>query len=122
MTRYSHIDPEVLLDMIERDPDDFAQLSQTFLRIAPPGMQRLEAAAGAGDAGAVRHESHALKGSLMLVGASACAGQANELERAAMEARAEDFPALLPALRTEFAAVLAEVAASIVEFGPKGPA
>lgn len=119
MPHYAHIDPAALLDLIEHDAEAFADLSRTFLRIGPPGMARLEAAIGIADCALVRHESHALKGSLMLLGAARCARHAQDLEQAAARAAPADFARLWPLLRAEFDAVVAEVAASIAEFGPR---
>lgn len=118
MTHYAHINPTVLLDVVENDADSFVQLSQTFLRVGPPNLQRVEAAIRERDSAAVRDESHSLKGSLMLIGATRCAQHAYDLECAGAQQRVADFDGAWTRLRDEFARVLSEVTASIAEFGP----
>ncbi len=59
---YRHIDPSQLLDAVGGDARTVASLARTFIDSAPDIFTRLERAVQAGNADAVRHESHTLKG------------------------------------------------------------
>ena len=112
--RYHHIDPAVLMRSVAGDLDTFRSLSQVYLAIAPPALARMRAARAAGDQRALAHESHALKGSAMLVGAQdLCA----LLQRIELQAGAGgDGAALWPALGRQFGLVIDEVSDSIAHY------
>jgi HPt (histidine-containing phosphotransfer) domain-containing protein len=113
---YRHIDPHVLLRAAAGDLATFRALSQTFVAIAPPMLQRLQAALAAGEARALCHESHALKGTVALVGAAALAAALQRLESAAAGGQLGAAAELGDGLAGAFGQVLAEVERSIAEF------
>ncbi|HEU4845933.1 MAG TPA: Hpt domain-containing protein [Burkholderiaceae bacterium] len=112
--RYHHIDPAVLMRSVAGDLDAFRSLSQVYLAIAPPALARMRAARAAGDARALAHESHALKGSSMLVGAQALCALLQRIELLA--GAGGDCAALWPELEPQFGQVMEEVSDSIVHY------
>ncbi|PHV05226.1 hypothetical protein CSQ96_21465 [Janthinobacterium sp. BJB412] len=113
---YRCIDPHVLLRAAAGDLETFRALSQTFVAIAPPMLRRLQAALAAGEARALCHESHALKGTVALVGAVALAAALQRVESAAGGGQLAAAADLSHGLAGAFAGVLAEVERSIAEF------
>ena len=111
---YRHTDPRVLFGAIGDDLDGFRALSQTFLDIAPPLCQRLQAAIRAGDSAAALHHAHSLRGSTALVGAAQLSRLLHEVE--ALARRGAPALALLPELARLFDAVLHEVGHGILHF------
>jgi HPt (histidine-containing phosphotransfer) domain-containing protein len=69
IAKYQYIDPSRLLAALEGDWNAVASLVKTFLGSAPEIFARLERGADAGNARAVWHESHALKGMVALLDA-----------------------------------------------------
>jgi HPt (histidine-containing phosphotransfer) domain-containing protein len=113
---YRYIDPQVLLRAAGGDLDSFRSLAHTFVAIAPPMLQRLQAALVAGEARALCYESHALKGTVGLVGAAALVAALQQLESAAGSSQLAAAASLCDGLALAFAQVLAEVERSIAEF------
>ncbi|MBA5687911.1 Hpt domain-containing protein [Rugamonas apoptosis] len=111
--RYHAIAPEVLMGAVAGDLASFRSLSQVYLAIAPPGLARMRAARAAGDLRALAHESHALKGSAVLVGAQALCALLQQIELLAGAAGGADLVALWPALEQQFGLVMDEVTDSI---------
>ncbi|HJV03609.1 MAG TPA: Hpt domain-containing protein [Burkholderiaceae bacterium] len=115
--RYKAIAPEVLMKAVAGDLDAFRSLSQVYLAIAPPALARMRAARVAGDARALAHESHALKGSAMLVGAHALCALLQRIEQeAGAGAAAARYAALWPELELQFGLVMDEVSDSVVHY------
>lgn len=112
--RYHHIDPAVLMRSVAGDADSFRSLSQVYLAIAPPALARMRAARAAGDLRALAHESHALKGSAMLVGAQALCALLQQIELQA--GAGGDSAALWPELERQFGLVIDEVSDSIAHY------
>ncbi|SFM64997.1 Hpt domain-containing protein [Rugamonas rubra] len=113
---YRCIDPHVLLRAAAGDLETFRALSHTFVAIAPPMLRRLLAALAAGEARALCHESHALKGTVALVGAAALAAALQRVESAAGGGQLGVAAELCDGLAGAFGRVLAEVERSIAEF------
>jgi HPt (histidine-containing phosphotransfer) domain-containing protein len=112
--RYRAIAPEVLMQAVAGDLASFRSLSQVYLAIAPPALARMRAARAAGDARALAHESHALKGSAVLVGAHALSALLQQIESQA--GAAAECAALWPALEQQFGQVMDEVGDSVVHY------
>ena len=119
--RYQAIAPDVLMKAVAGDLAAFRSLSQVYLAIAPPALARMRAARAAGDARALAHESHALKGSAVLVGAHALCALLQQIESQAGAGAAADYVAVWPALKQQFGLVMDEVSDSIVHY-QGGPA
>lgn len=114
--KYQSIDPRVLLEAVGQHRESFRDMSLTFLRIAPPMLQRLQEAAQAGDCGRAALESHSLKSTAALVGADALARMLAGIE--GLSRRAERIPAdALPGVAAELAKVMREVRDSIAGAG-----
>ncbi|MBJ7312034.1 Hpt domain-containing protein [Rugamonas sp. CCM 8940] len=113
---YRYIDPQVLLRAAGGDLESFRSLSYTFVAIAPPMLQRLQAGLAAGEARAICYESHALKGTVGLVGAVALVAALQRIESAAGGGQLGVAAGLCDGLVAAFAQVLAEVERSIAEF------
>lgn len=116
MNPYVQIDPWLLLRAAADDLESFRALSETYLLIAPPMLERLRAARLAGDLAALAHESHALKGSAALLGATGLCALLQQLESAARAGQAPADAGLWQQLEGRFEAVAAEVALSIAQF------
>lgn len=115
-TRYRAIAPEVLMKAVAGDLASFRSLSQVYLAIAPAALARMRAARAGGDARALAHESHALKGSAVLVGAHALCALLQQIESQAGAGAAADCAAVWPALEQQFGLVMDEVNDSIVHY------
>ena len=91
-------------DAIARFEDDlalFERIVPLFRQAAGDQVAALLEAVERGDAMAVRHWAHTLKGSLLTVGANATAGRAEEVERAALGQRPEALRAQVHRLTAE---------------------
>lgn len=117
-TRYRVIAPEVLMKAVAGDLASFRSLSQVYLAIAPPALARMRAARAGGDTRALAHESHALKGSAVLVGAHALCALLQQIESQAGAGAGAvvDYAALWPALEQQFGLVMDEVSDSIMHY------
>lgn len=113
MNRQHHafqaIDPLVLMKAVGDDASAFRELSETFLRIAPPMVSRLGQAVAAGDLDSAVMESHSLKSTTALVGAAKLTSLVEALERLARSGDSQGIAATLPQLVAEFALVMQEV-------------
>ncbi|MBA5603768.1 Hpt domain-containing protein [Duganella sp. FT3S] len=114
--RYQAIAPEVLMQAVAGDLASFRSLSQVYLGIAPPALARMRAARAAGDARALAHESHALKGSAVLVGAHALSALLQRIELQAGAGALDACVALWPELERQFGLVMDEVSDSVVHY------
>lgn len=114
---YRCIDPNVLLQAVGDDAASFRQLSQTFLRITPPMLAKLEEALRAGNCDKAVLETHSLKSSASLVGAARLAGMFAELEGMARRGDVATAASALPAAADELAQVMLEVRDSVGTFG-----
>ncbi|MDN2676556.1 Hpt domain-containing protein [Janthinobacterium sp. SUN033] len=81
MPAYRHIDPAVLFQATGRDLEMFRALSQTYLDTAPAMFARVEQAVRGGAAQAIVHSCHTLRGTVVLLGASALAARLAEFEQ-----------------------------------------
>lgn len=113
---YQFIDPTVLFDAAGSDLHAFRSLSATFLEIAPPIASRLEYALKTGDTAAVAHESHALKGTAMLVGAAELTLILKNIEILARCGDSGETLAYLDETKRLFNLVRHEVAESVIHF------
>lgn len=113
-SQYHHIDPPVLLRAAGDDLDAFRSLSETFLQIAPPMFARLQQALNGTDRKALVQASHALRGTVALVGAHALAALLLAIERPT-EAGPEAATPAAAELSQLMQAVLLEVQASIAD-------
>jgi len=118
-SRYQSIDPAVLLAAVGGDLPSFHEMSQTFLRIAPPMLAKLETAISLGDCAKIAQESHSLKGTTSLVGASKLTGLVQDIELRGKRGETGGFAAVLHEVTQEFSIVMEEVQASILDF--QGP-
>lgn len=107
---FHHIDPAVLREAVDDDAAALQEMLRIFLGIAAPAFARLAAALQAGDAAATVQASHALRGSVQLVGAAEFSAALLALERRA-RAGERGLARELPRLRAQFAVVEAEVQA-----------
>ena len=105
---YRHIDPSQLLDAVGGDAHTVASLARTFSDSAPEIFGRLERAVEAGNADAVRHESHTLKGMSSLFSAQVLTELLLQAEQAGRQGRTPQ-PAELTQLQTLFAQALEEI-------------
>ncbi|HET8817945.1 MAG TPA: response regulator, partial [Xanthomonadaceae bacterium] len=87
------LDPTVLASLTGGDAAVGQQLLEDFMATTVDDLAALEAARGAGDAPAIAHQAHRIKGAARLVGAVELAACADVLEAAA---RDDDWDALLP--------------------------
>ncbi|MFJ3056643.1 Hpt domain-containing protein [Herbaspirillum sp. NPDC087042] len=105
---YRHIDPSQLLDAVGGDARTVASLARTFIDSAPDIFTRLERAVQAGNADAVRHESHTLKGMSALFNARVLTQLLLHAEQAGRQGQTPA-PADLGQLQTLFAQALEEI-------------
>lgn len=110
---YRVIDPDVLMKAVGGDPRSFCELSETFLRIAPPMLARLEQAIAAGNHAAAAIEAHSFKSTTSLVGALQLPRLAEGLEMLVQSGDLQGAAALLQSLAAEFTVVMQEVRASM---------
>lgn len=103
------LDPNVLLDAVAGDSAAFRQLMSTFLRVAPPMLERLARAVASGDAALSAREGHALRGSAALVGAQQLLALVERLEGQARLGSAGALAPCMPAIDAELQRVLASV-------------
>ena len=81
MQAYRHIDPAVLFQATGHDLEMFRALSQTYLDTAPAMFARVEQAVRSGAAPAIVHSCHTLRGTVVLLGASALVARLAALEQ-----------------------------------------
>lgn len=110
---YKHIDPCVLLNLVDQDLMAFGELSQTFLSIAPPMFQQLQDAVLAGDYPLIANRAHALKGTTVLVGATSLTQMLGQIESDARQGNSKGGSDVAARIQPVFAAVVLEVASSI---------
>jgi len=79
-----------LLDRVGGDAQIVAELCDAFLEDAPRRLELVRAALASGDAQAVRHEAHALKGVAAAFDATDLVSAARHLERLASDGTLED--------------------------------
>lgn len=113
---YHHIDPFVLFGTIGEDLESFRALSQTFLDIAPPMLERLEQAILAGNSQLALYESHSLKGSTSLIGAVQLSSLLQDIESLPPGALKDGGVPRIAELVRIFDIVMQEVRSSIVHF------
>ncbi|WP_293779393.1 Hpt domain-containing protein [uncultured Oxalicibacterium sp.] len=104
-----HTDPRVLLHALDQDIDAFISLSNTFLDITPPMLDRLQAAVAASQPAEIALESHTLKNTLALVGAKALANCLQEIEIRAHQGIANGYGDLIKNLPEQIQQVQQEV-------------
>ncbi|GAA4029441.1 Hpt domain-containing protein [Actimicrobium antarcticum] len=112
--QYQFIDPLFLMQIVADDLDLFCELSTIFINTAPPMFDRLSRAIVKDDSKATRFESHALKGSTSLVGASQLSAMLEEVERQSRLGEQALIGPCLPELTRLFDAVMQEIQASII--------
>ncbi len=112
--RYRHIDPAVLLRVINNDPPSYCALSRTFLEDAPATFALLEQALQDRASAAIAHQSHALKSMTLLLGAQQLSTLLQEVESGALAGRG-DLALAGAELAALLASVLSEVEASIAD-------
>ncbi|MCA3178153.1 MAG: Hpt domain-containing protein [Burkholderiaceae bacterium] len=93
----------------ENDEAFYDRIVPLFRQAASDQAEALLEAAARGDAQALQHWAHTLKGSLLTVGASATAERAEEIERAARERRLDGLYARVEQLVAEAAIVVAHL-------------
>jgi HPt (histidine-containing phosphotransfer) domain-containing protein len=93
----------------ENDEAFYDRIVPLFRQAASDQAEALLEAAARGDAQALQHWAHTLKGSLLTVGASATAERAEEIERAARERRLDGLSARVERLAAEAAIVVAHL-------------
>lgn len=111
--QYLTIDPHVLLTAAGDDIALFGTLSRTYLRVAPPMLERLEQAALAGDWDRAAQESHALKGTTSLVGAARLTQMVEDIGQMARQGDRDRILLALAGLTHEFGQVMQEVQESL---------
>jgi HPt (histidine-containing phosphotransfer) domain-containing protein len=93
----------------EHDEAFYDRIVPLFRQAASEQAEALLEAAARGDAQALQHWAHTLKGSLLTVGASASAERAEEIERAAREQHLDGLAARVKRLVAEAAIVVAHL-------------
>ncbi|MGV8892462.1 MAG: Hpt domain-containing protein [Burkholderiaceae bacterium] len=114
--QYQAIDPFVLFLSVGNDLDAFRDLSKVFLKICPPMLHLLKNAVLEENAKGIWHESHALKGTASLVGATQLTCLLQEIENLSRKADIDAIVPCIPELTRLFSVVMHEVQASIVNF------
>ena len=114
LDQYQAIDPSVLLKTVGGDIGSFRRLSDTFLRIAPSTMRRLEEAVLAGKCAEAALESHTFKGTVALVGAIQLIKIIEDIEGLSRHGDLDGSAQLLPQLARDFSVVMQEVQTSIL--------
>ncbi len=103
------LDQQVLEDLREVMEDEFAQLLRSYAQQAPSQVERIEAAARAGDIEAMVRPAHSLKSSSANVGAMQVSALAREIEQDAREARRTAAVSALPELREALGRAIAAI-------------
>jgi HPt (histidine-containing phosphotransfer) domain-containing protein len=114
LRHYRHIDPAVLLTVIDGELASFCVLSRTFLADAPVVFVLLERAWQDRASAAIAHHSHALKNMCALLGARQLSSQLQAIESAALVGESDLAGAGID-LAAPFAAVPDEVRVSIAD-------
>lgn len=92
-----------VLERLEGDEDLLRELVDLFFTQSRTQIQELTAALALGDAAAIRHQAHSLKGAAAGLGAEALSHRAALLEKAGKEGDLTAIPALLKAVQEELA-------------------
>ncbi len=90
-----------VLERLEGDEDLLRELVDIFLTQSRVQLEELTAALALGDAAAIRHQAHSLKGAAAGLGAEALSHRAAQLEQAGREGDLTAAPALLQAVQEE---------------------
>jgi len=114
--QYQQINPSVLLDAAGNDLEVFRDLSATFLEIAPAILSRLQQAIGEGNIANVTLESHSLKGTVALVGATQLTALLAQIEALSRSAAIDQIKPMLNDVSARYIATEAEVRQSIIDF------
>ncbi|MCS7065464.1 MAG: Hpt domain-containing protein [Fimbriimonadales bacterium] len=85
------------------DSEFIAELLSDFLNIAPELLAQIEQAVAQGDAAALTHAAHTLKGSARSIGAESLAEKALALEQIGKSGMLQDAPEALPLLQAQWA-------------------
>lgn len=112
---FQHIDPSVLLDTVGDDKAAYCGLLRIFMDIAPAAHVDLQQALQHGDCAVIARTSHALKGSVMLVGAEGLTALLQTIEVQARQEQEDGLLALAPVLAKRFDQVLEEVLVSLAD-------
>lgn len=114
--QYQYINPIVLFEAVGADLASFHDLSKIFLKIGPPMLDLLKKAILAGDFKEILYESHSLKGTTVLIGATQLTHLLQEIENLSRNGDMDSVVPHIPELTRLFSAVVQEVQASIVHF------
>jgi HPt (histidine-containing phosphotransfer) domain-containing protein len=98
------LDLEVLEELRQLTPDGslLGEIVDTFLATVPDHIVELQAAVGAGDAGAVRQCAHRLRGESSAIGAVELADLCRSLEEQILAGRLDGAPALATSIAAAF--------------------
>ncbi|MEO6352955.1 MAG: Hpt domain-containing protein [Oxalobacteraceae bacterium] len=114
--QYHYINPVVLFEAVGADLASFFELSKIFLKIGPPMLDLLKKAILADDFKEILYESHSLKGTTALIGATQLTLILQEIENLSRNGDTDIIVPYIPELTRLFAAVMQEVQASIEHF------
>jgi HPt (histidine-containing phosphotransfer) domain-containing protein len=113
---------EFALEAAGGSREQFLVLARLFLQYTPELMQRLDLAAGAGNAGEVALHAHSLEGSAGAIGGTRLSTFAGNLTQAARATKTgSEIPALLVAVGAQWKE-LADVLEKIVQLPPQAKA
>lgn len=114
--QYQAINPFVLYGALGEDLESFRSLSRTFLVSAPPMFVRLKEAMLSAQRKAISYESHSLKGTMALVGATQMTALLNDIEELSLRDEPGRTAPTIDELTPLFETVVQEVQDSIVHF------
>jgi HPt (histidine-containing phosphotransfer) domain-containing protein len=114
--KYHYIDPIVLFEAMGADLESFRDLSRIFLNIGPPMLGLLKQAILTGDCKDVAYESHSLKGTTSLVGATELTRVLQEIENLSRSGDIASIEPHIAELTRLFDIVMQEVQTSLVHF------
>ena len=114
--QYQAINPFVLYGALGEDLESFRSLSRTFLESAPPMFVRLTEAMLSAQRKAISYESHSLKGTMALVGATHMTALLNDIEQLSLHDAPGRIAPTIAELTPLFETVLQEVRDSITSF------
>lgn len=114
--KYHYIDPIVLFEAMGADLESFRDLSRIFLNIGPPMLGLLKQAILIGDCKDVAYESHSLKGTTSLVGATELTRVLQEIENLSRNGAIASIEPHIAELTRLFDIVMQEVQTSLVHF------
>lgn len=113
--RREQLDRPVLWKTVEQDMRLLSELVDIFLAEYPGALHTIEQALKQGDADGLRRASHKLKGALVQLAAPKAAAIAEELERSASVAPAQNLGPLADKLRSEVDSLVPLLKAMISE-------